>query len=72
MHSLVEAQLGSIDVSSLKTILSDHENYPTSICRHEELPGIRTSASLIAEPEQGVMHVCAGNPCSGEYVTYRL
>jgi isopenicillin-N N-acyltransferase-like protein len=72
MHSLVEAQLGSIDVSSLKTMLSDHENYPTSICRHEELPGIRTSASLIAEPEQGVMHVCAGNPCSGEYVTYRL
>lgn len=71
-HSLVADHVGNIDVPLMQTVLADHDNYPTSICRHEELPGICTSASLIAEPERGALHVCAGNPCSGEYVTYLL
>ncbi|MBX3065090.1 MAG: hypothetical protein KF726_19065 [Anaerolineae bacterium] len=71
-HSLVNEYRGSIDVPLMQSMLSDHDNYPTSICRHEKYPGICTSASLIAEPEQGVMHVCAGNPCTGDYVTYYL
>jgi isopenicillin-N N-acyltransferase like protein len=69
---LVAEQVGKIDVPLMQRILSDHDNYPTSVCRHETYPGICTSASLIAEPERQVMHVCAGNPCTGEYVTYTL
>jgi isopenicillin-N N-acyltransferase-like protein len=71
-HGLVSEHIGDIDVAILQNLLSDHENYPTSVCRHDKLPGICTSASLISEPEQGLLHVCAGNPCSGEFVTYQL
>lgn len=71
-RELVTSHVGQIEVSLLQGILSDHSNYPVSICRHEEFPGLRTSASLIAEPEQGLLHVCAGNPCESEYVTYSL
>ena len=72
LHSLVKEAYGQIDVALMQEFLSDHDNYPVSLCRHEEYPGIRTSASLIAEPEHGLLHVCAGNPCEGEYVTYHL
>lgn len=71
-RELVTTYLGQIDVSLLKRLLSDHSNYPASICRHEEVPGLRTSASLIAEPQRGLLHVCAGNPCEFGYVTYSL
>lgn len=69
-YSLVKEHYGKLDVPLLQKILSDHENYPVSVCRHEDVPGIRTSASLIAQPERGLLHVCAGNPCQGEYTTY--
>jgi isopenicillin-N N-acyltransferase-like protein len=72
LYSLVKEAAGRVDVSLLRQFLSDHENYPVSVCRHEESPGLWTSASLIAEPEHGVLHVCAGNPCQGEYVTHYL
>jgi len=72
IYSLVKESLGEISVPLLQTFLADHQGYPVSICRHEEFPGIRTSASLIAEPERGLLHVCAGNPCEGEYTTYSL
>ncbi len=71
-HGLVAEHLGNIDAPLMQTLLSDHENYPLSVCRHEKYPGLCTSASLIAEPERAALHVCAGNPCSGEYVTYCL
>jgi isopenicillin-N N-acyltransferase-like protein len=68
--SLVRQAGPKLDVEKLKSILSDHENYPVSICRHAER--MCTSASLIAEPERGLMHVCAGNPCDGDFVTYQV
>lgn len=70
LRSLVKANVGKIDVPMLREFLSDHEHYPTSICRHEE--SMYTSASMIAEPERGLMHVCAGNPCTGEFVTHEV
>jgi isopenicillin-N N-acyltransferase-like protein len=72
LHSLVKESYSKIDVPLMQEFLSDHDNYPVSLCRHEAYPGLRTSASLIAEPECGALHVCAGNPCEGEYVTYCL
>lgn len=72
LKALVKESYGSITVSKMQKFLSDHDNYPTSICRHEEPDGWFTSASMIAEPELGVLHVCAGNPCSGEYIHYTV
>jgi len=72
LYDLVKKSCGKLTVPMMQTFLSDHDNYPVSICRHEESPGLRTSASLIAQPERGLLHICAGNPCQGEYVTYCL
>jgi isopenicillin-N N-acyltransferase like protein len=55
---------------SLQAALSDHAGYPTAICRHEAR--MVTIASVIAEPERGVLHVAAGNPCTWAFETYAL
>ena len=52
--------------------LSDHDGYPASICRHEEDPGLRTTASILLRLRKTEMSVCYDNPCRGEYQTYRL
>jgi isopenicillin-N N-acyltransferase-like protein len=70
IRSLVESRYGSITVEDIQHFLSDHSGYPTSICRHDK--GMRTVASLIAEPAQGRMHVAVGNPCQNRYVTYTI
>ncbi|HPL29746.1 MAG TPA: C45 family autoproteolytic acyltransferase/hydrolase [Anaerolineae bacterium] len=74
LRILAEQNLGAIDVPLMQQILADHENYPVSLCRYVLEPGTDTgtAASLIAEPEKGLLHVCAGNPCLGEFVTYSL
>jgi isopenicillin-N N-acyltransferase-like protein len=64
-------------VETLKTILSDHVNFPNSICSHTEPGGKpldrqKTIASLIFDLTALEMHVCWGNPCTGTYHTYRL
>ncbi len=68
IRSLVDSRYGSITVEDIQHFLSDHSGYPTSICRHDK--GMRTVASLIAEPAQGRMHVAVGNPCQNRYATY--
>jgi len=73
LRELVRARLGSLDVAAMQAILSDHAGYPTSLCRHAEAAGsAKTIASLIAEPERGLLHVAVGNPCQHEYSTYSL
>lgn len=72
LHGLVKSAYGRLTVPMMQGFLSDHEGYPRSLCRHEPLPDRSTAASLIAEPERGVLHICAGNPCVGEYVAYHV
>jgi isopenicillin-N N-acyltransferase-like protein len=72
MRGLVCERLGTLDVGMMQTFLADHDGLPASICRHEVLPGFWTAASMVAVPERGVMYVCAGNPCDGEYVEYQV
>jgi isopenicillin-N N-acyltransferase like protein len=72
-HALVSEVVPQVDLAAMQRILADHENYPSaSLCRHEGAAGIWTVASLIAEPERGLLHVCAGNPCQGKFETYSL
>ena len=72
-RGFVGQKVGALDVSALKEILGDHAGYPTSICRHAEgNHGSKTIASLIAEPERGLLHVAMGNPCQSEYSTYAV
>ena len=73
IRSLIERDYGSLSVEKMKGFLSDHHDYPTSICRHSmDGKDIETAASIIAEPERGLMHISAGNPCEHEYCMYEL
>jgi isopenicillin-N N-acyltransferase-like protein len=80
MQEHLQSRLGRLTVDDLKRFLSDHAGHPTSICRHPHsgpddpvLPSSgRTVASLIAEPDRGLLHVSRGNPCETAYATYRL
>ncbi len=72
IRSLVQQDYGALGVDKMKAILSDHDGYPTSICRHSSNGDITTAASMIAEPERGLMHISAGNPCEGEYQVYEV
>ncbi|MTI84316.1 MAG: hypothetical protein FH756_10505 [Firmicutes bacterium] len=77
MQRLMDKQRGSITPQVMMDILSDHNNYPASICRHvdnDKPPQFRseTLASFIMVPEDGVMYIAYGNPCKYEFVEYKL
>lgn len=74
MTALRRERLGAIDVDTMKDALSDHHHLPQSICRHEEAGAGRMStvSALIAEPGAGRLHVSRGQPCRGDWTTYRL
>jgi isopenicillin-N N-acyltransferase-like protein len=80
MRELLASRSGPLTVDDLKRFLADHEGYPISICRHPHVgadhPSVsargRTTASLIAEPANGRLHVSRSNPCEGSYAAYSL
>jgi isopenicillin-N N-acyltransferase-like protein len=62
---------------TLKTILRDHVNHPSSICSHavpedDPLDRQKTIASLIMDLTALEMHFCWGSPCTGTYHIYKL
>ena len=65
-----------LSIEQLQAALSDHDNYPYSICRHaNEHPetGFWVSVfSVVVEADQGRMHISRGNPCENPYETYSL
>lgn len=74
---LMQQRLGRLTIRDFKEILSDHVNYPNSICGHEDpsdppMDRSRTICSLIMDLQERIMWYCYGPPCSGEYVPYRL
>ena len=78
LRELLMEKHGSITVDYIKKCMCDHDNYPKAICRHPsdiELPltmrGV-TVASLIADFDEEVIHICAGPPCEGEFFEYKL
>ncbi len=65
-----------LSLEQVKAVLSDHQDFPRSICRHpndDPRFGFMTSVfSIIIDVEQRAMHVTRGNPCSQPYETYQL
>lgn len=78
LNNLLREKYGSITIEHIKKCMCDHENYPYAICRHPsdvELPLTRrgiTVASFIIDFDEEIIHICAGPPCEGEYVEYKL
>ncbi len=75
-RELLDARLnqGKVSIDDAKRLLSDHDGFPTSICRHpndEPSTGWQRSViSIILEPSDNRMHVTNGNPCENKYETY--
>jgi isopenicillin-N N-acyltransferase-like protein len=65
-----------VQLAGLQEALRDHQQYPCSICRHQNgdpATGFLASVfSVIAVPEAGCLYVARGNPCAAPYETYRL
>jgi isopenicillin-N N-acyltransferase-like protein len=74
IDNLVSSTGGSLE--DLKTVLSDHEDHPKSICRHEnddlENGFWITVFALIIEPSERRMHISRGNPCEQPFEIYDL
>lgn len=74
IDGLVQSMSGDMD--TLKSILSDHDGYPTSICRHandDRVNGFwETVFALIVEPSERRMHITRGTPCDHPFETYTL
>lgn len=71
LYELMERDRGRLMPQIMLQDLSDHENYPRSICSHRAR-GYHTTASVIAEPTRGLLHVTRGSPCQNWPATYRL
>jgi isopenicillin-N N-acyltransferase like protein len=75
LQSLLETPPGEkISLDYLKTCLKDHENYPLSICAHEEgtILHFRTLGAMILEPASQTLHFSPGQPCQNELETVKL
>lgn len=76
IDQLVAALDKETDTDAVQTILSDHDNHPTSICRHANADPVfgfwETVFSIIIEPNQPRMHVSRGTPCNHPYETYLM
>ncbi len=75
------AKKNNITVEKMHEILSDHDGYPVSICRHqvekpkpgnERIANIKTVCSFISKPEAGEIYITVGNPCENERFLYKL
>jgi isopenicillin-N N-acyltransferase-like protein len=76
-YRLLRSQRGKLSLKSIQSILSDHVNYPQSICNHilESDPPLErqaTIASLIMDLTSRTMHVAWGTPCQAEYHAFKL
>ena len=70
-----DATNGGVTVDGLKGVLRDHANAPKGICKHLAQginESVCTIGSVIVDLTVGELHVCAGNPCEGEYETFAL
>jgi isopenicillin-N N-acyltransferase-like protein len=68
-------QVGNITVESLFEILSDHSNYPKSVCKHPDPvhnPDVQTVASVVVDLTAGELHVRPGHPCTAPTTTVAL
>jgi isopenicillin-N N-acyltransferase-like protein len=74
---LLHSQQGQISRASIQSLLSDHVNFPESICNHVSIDDYpldrqQTIAALVMDLTNLTMDVAWGTPCCSEFYTYRL
>jgi hypothetical protein len=71
LWELLNADRGCLTAQKAIMALADHTRYPLGICRHAggKLNQV-TTATVVAEPAKGRLHVARGNPCCNWPKTY--
>jgi isopenicillin-N N-acyltransferase-like protein len=75
VEALLARQEGQLTVDGVFAILSDHSNFPRSVCKHADPvhnPDVQTVASVVIDLTAGELHVRPGNPCRGQTTVIRL
>ncbi|HUG14291.1 MAG TPA: C45 family peptidase [Thermomicrobiales bacterium] len=75
VQRLMAQRHGSLDVDTLFAILSDHSNFPKSVCKHADPfhnPDVETVASVVIDLTAGAIHVRPGHPCETVTTTVTL
>jgi len=75
VERLVDSNWGRIDTGVLTGIMSDHSNYPGSVCKHhvpESELEYGTIGSVVIDVTNRTLRACAGNPCRSEWREVRL
>jgi len=75
VETLIEREWGDLNACRLRALMSDHANYPRSVCKHhvpESDLDYGTIGSVIIDVTDRVLWACSGNPCRGEWREIRL
>lgn len=75
VNRLLAQQHGALTIDSVFDILSDHSNYPKSVCKHPDPvhnPDTQTVASVVIDLTAGQLHVRSGHPCCTPTTIVRL
>lgn len=78
LQELLSAKTGRITLEYIMECLRDHKYYTLSICGHPDERGDDysrhrcTVSSMIMNLSDGTAYVCAGAPCRGNYVQFKL
>lgn len=70
VERLVDGAWGRMDADLLQAVMSDHANYPKSVCKHhapESELAYGTIGSVVIDVTARRLWACAGNPCRGEW-----
>ena len=78
-HARATALLADLEnpgPDDLRAILSSHEDWPTSICRHGSEPDCEdhcdTLGAIIADTAERTLEVCYGPPCRSKFKRFTL
>jgi isopenicillin-N N-acyltransferase-like protein len=71
------SEAGKLDLSGVQKILTDHDDYPYSLCRHpdEAFPPeehYQSVVSVMMDLHQKKLHIAPGPPCQHQYQTLTL
>lgn len=76
VDELLDGRDREADLEQIKTILSDHDNHPGSICRHASDDPVNgfweTVFAIIIEPDERRMLITRGNPCDHPFEEYHM
>ncbi|MBN1333844.1 MAG: hypothetical protein JW971_08760 [Synergistales bacterium] len=75
IKGLLENKKGSVDFNTCHEFLSDHRNFPDSICRHEDQKDpqgkqLASVYSAIMDLKERQLWLTSTNPCSGDFESY--